>query len=406
MTSSIQKWRLYIALAMFFGLFFLRPLWSYGQHGLEVLPSLPFGAVFALLIPPYIALAIIRGPLLTWPSALALILFGTIVALTTVQLPGLLSVEPGDAVLLYVQSTIYPAAALIFGLEYADLKRAPEQERLLRRLTKFAFFTYCAVTLGAVIYRYLNVAGASFPAIYQKPGAALTYLAMSTGFLLVGLLYASQQRGRARALAVLVATLLFLVPLHSRFSVGAVLLLIILFVLDSGRKKPAIWLAVILSGCVILPLAILYTPHETLAEWRMTRLIVDPAADSSFAARLALAEQGRESLQQNMLFGVYGYELLYGSGRGSYIHSILSYWQQYGVFVFFAKFLLLFSAFGLVCVRWSRRGLLEADIFPVGVILTAVLGGAFAKSYVWPVTYLAIALAGAWLLVGRRRSSG
>ena len=106
--------------------------------------------------------------------------------------------------------------------------------------------------------------------------------------------------------------------------------------------------------------------------------------DTSINARGYLLEKGWSQIVESPLFGGYKHYLSYG-GEGGYIHSILSYWQQFGLVPFVAL---------LVFLSWIMALSFAIPSYPAGaisklLILTTLIAAVAARSHTSTEIYLA-----------------
>ncbi|WP_104470710.1 O-antigen polymerase [Acinetobacter indicus] len=109
--------------------------------------------------------------------------------------------------------------------------------------------------------------------------------------------------------------------------------------------------------------------------------VVDLQSDNSWYERKQLQEINLREIKENFIFGSYASH--FNIGRGSYIHNILSTWQQYGLIGFILFIILVFAPFfySLRKILKSMNSYEQALFFISTYCLIMVL---VVKSIFWP----------------------
>jgi len=118
--------------------------------------------------------------------------------------------------------------------------------------------------------------------------------------------------------------------------------------------------------------------------------------DESVNTRIQLFSEFTKLVEKYGLLGRFMYEVQEG-GRGMYVHSVLSYWLEYGVLVFLLVLTILGLSFFKVVK--SRH---PASPLALNLLVFVVLSVLFSRSYVWPYLWFALGFASA--LYQRRTS--
>lgn len=118
--------------------------------------------------------------------------------------------------------------------------------------------------------------------------------------------------------------------------------------------------------------------------------------DESVNTRIQLFSEFAKLVEKYGLLGRFMYEVQ-EEGRGMYVHSVLSYWLEYGLLTF----LLILTILGLSFFKVVKSGH-PASPLAFNLLVFVVLSVLFSRSYVWPYLWFAIGFASA--LYQRRTS--
>jgi hypothetical protein len=125
---------------------------------------------------------------------------------------------------------------------------------------------------------------------------------------------------------------------------------------------------------------------------RMGILLADHKSDGSYQGRKMLKTMGEEIIRDNWFFGKFLYEVERDQRPGGYIHSIKSYWAEYGFVVFIL--VLLLSAYLLfkMCICFLRKKENPILVFTFSFTIYVVISLYFSRSYFSPYIWFVFSL--------------
>ncbi len=181
----------------------------------------------------------------------------------------------------------------------------------------------------SLIIFFYSITNSSF-AILTK--GAQIYLMLADSYALLSFLLIVKLDRRRIIYIIISAVLLF--TLLSRTSFFLFLFSFIIFYLIYYPKQTIFVLTISVIAIGIFIVTLNYTVSDRkLQEHRMLRLLTKNE-DHSRLKRVELLNEGIESIKENVLFGDFMGDIKEKNRTGNYIHNILSYWRQYGIFVF------------------------------------------------------------------------
>lgn len=128
---------------------------------------------------------------------------------------------------------------------------------------------------------------------------------------------------------------------------------------------------------------------EFMSEYRVLSLI-KAHEDKSVIGRLILFNSGIDGIILNPIFGDFGGQITtkvideHGNRWGAYMHNILSYYRQFGLFVFGIILSLLFI---------SCKSLINHSVKYLPIIIFLIVAIVFSRSYTYPYIFLLIGIA-------------
>ncbi len=323
------------------------------------------------------------------PFFTPLILYSWILlgALSFRQLLGFWEAYPLDAV-GYIQTLaltlIYPWIYLLGGEALAliyDRSHAYVQTGYLLLLATTTIGAYEGFMATGNIYVLFSNYRTGMQFNYQTLGDSLGLLAVlsanssgriSSMRLLVNALFISFTYSRSSLLAYLIAALAeinYKLNIKRYYTWGISL----------------VYLALILS---VTSYVLLTSSRHSLFDTAISRSkSIISMDDPSIKERLKIFESFPKMTSRYGLLGRFMYELS-EQGRGYYVHNILSYWLEYGVFPFIILLIILF----LVVVR-------QFTVFKTGnhtglaVIIFVAVSVLLSRPYVWPYLWFGLGFA-------------
>ena len=116
-------------------------------------------------------------------------------------------------------------------------------------------------------------------------------------------------------------------------------------------------------------------------------LLTDYESDGSFQGRKMLKSMGEEIIKDNWFSGKFLYEVERDQKPGGYIHSIKSYWAEYGLIVFIL--VLFLSAYLLVkmciCLFREKENPILSFIssYTIYVVISLYFSRSYFSPYIW-----------------------
>ena len=131
----------------------------------------------------------------------------------------------------------------------------------------------------------------------------------------------------------------------------------------------------------------MYIDLDVLQHMRMFSIFfgVDADVDGSAQARQHLVEINLKDIKNNWLIGNYGGQYEMFGLAGAYIHNVLSFWRQFGLFTFMG----ILGLLGILGMRsfWIIKRRREEGYLLVLFTMYVALGIFLSKSYVYPTLW-------------------
>lgn len=227
----------------------------------------------------------------------------------------------------FLTSTIIPSIALVIvGMEF---KRIIINIKKYKRVTLNLFMILTGLVI-IVKFSHYNVSGMG---ILKDTGG---YLFISDAYAIISIIgiYISKHK---KTLGLVSIFALYLIGSRS----ALLIFIVTLFIFYVIKYKSWNLRVMILSFLAIASLGgFLYITNSDLqnSEYiksnRVLNVIVNPSADASNIERKQISEMGKNVIKEHPINGKFFYEITDNDMLGKYIHNILSYWAEYGIFVF------------------------------------------------------------------------
>lgn len=224
------------------------------------------------------------------------------------------------------------------------------------------FFLY--LFLLTVICLYFKTGDFSFYFELMNPNVVtINYQEVSSIFLFVWFFYyVGVNDGAERFKSILIAFLILLSSgARSEFFGFIITLLYVVLLsnlrLNLSKIKSIIILLVIVTALVVCFGDFLINIFENSRHFSVIKL----DDDSSWQEREVLKQKNLQNIYQNPIFGNYASH--FEIGRGSYIHNILSSWQQFGLSGFILYALLILIPFITLSIYKVKHDTKEIDGF-------------------------------------------
>lgn len=397
--SGMRLWlrRLYFALVVIsFVLWFSHPGWVYFalQRGLYIPVPVVFVTSSGLLIVARFFLVILDVLPLTRG---VIFLYGTLLLISLRVLIGFYLGELQDIPEDLVASTV--AQAIVYAWFLSLLGEGSAMLVVMQRLyfQRWLFFVFVLLLL-ALLYGVTRSAvdgrGLYLDFFVDDSQEIFNYHSIGDSLAVVAILLF----GRSLAIGLLASLLLALS--YSRTSLVGYLAALVL----TGRWR-GISLRILLRNQVILVLLSSLAVLGGVLLWdsvgeivfieRIASLLTGD--DASLRERLNLFREFGNLVLSYGLLGAFLYEVRDG-GPGTYIHSILSYWLEYGIIPFMGVVLTVALGF-VAALKDHKKGRSIALTLMVFVVVSAV----FSRSYVWPYLWYGLGFSLAWSAGGNER---
>ncbi len=218
------------------------------------------------------------------------------------------------------------------------------------------------------------------------------YLSFSDRFAMATLFIISTIKNKYLKILTSVSGILLLTLTLSRTSLYMFTLIIfaiwLKYFINSKKKLSIIYLMLFVTFIA------LYSFKDNLTassinnrDNRMGVLLTDRERDGSFQGRKLLKTMGEETIRKNWFFGKFLYEVERDQKHGGYIHSIKSYWAEYGLIVFIL--VLFLSAYLLVkmsiCFYREKENPILVFIFSytIYVVISLYFSRSYFSPYIW-----------------------
>ncbi|WP_318406940.1 hypothetical protein [Photobacterium leiognathi] len=235
---------------------------------------------------------------------------------------------------------IFYSLTLFFVGYFFDIKKI--KSAIILIFISFIIIVYSNVN-GSLLYDLNNI----------NPDYRNNYLIWSDSFAISALLLISILNKKKRVF-IYFLSLIVVYSLYSRTSFF-LLIPIYIFIYKDLSKNMKIISFIILSCISILILYFIF--NSDIMDYFSRYISALSGNDNSVSARSLLLHQGLIDIKNNFILGAYGYQTLQnidtgGARWGAYIHSILSYYRQFGLFVFLCiAFMSIMSFITLVKVN-------------------------------------------------------
>lgn len=242
--------------------------------------------------------------------------------------------------------------------------------------------------MGLQVVLYLDPSTLAISVSLIDPEKIAVYLLYGDTYAVWSLIAIAVVRRNSIKLAVFVFSLAISFFLYSRTSFYGLLLVLPVFVLRLPLRL-RVGFFVFLFG---LALYAIVGIGSSLFEHRMFGFISD-GQDESLSLRQIQAYAGYSSLLKNWFFGDYAGQVRDFGAIGAYIHSLFSYWQQFGLMPFFFIVVMLWqcSRVWWVRVRDVQVGEIGKEAF-VLIFPFVLFESIFSRAYVFPYIWLVFGL--------------
>lgn len=226
----------------------------------------------------------------------------------------------------------------------------------------------------------------------------VNYLAIGDNFAILSFLVFNNVTGNKKKILIAINSMLVLYLIGSRTSLIVFGLCILFYstvnllkTQSTCKNLAIIFLTMnVLIAALLMLLTISKNNFINLNDNRMFSLLTNNREnDYSYQARKKIFEIGIEQIKQNWFRGQVFIE--YQNGVGSYIHNIMSYWQEYGIVTFI---ILLF-----LCIKILTKNILDyckvnnkKNEFLAMNSIYIILCVFISRAYVNPLIWFALAL--------------
>lgn len=258
---------------------------------------------------------------------------------------------------------------------------------LWRALAYGVVVLVCWLLLVLQVLSSIDFASFSLSISAIDPDRIAVYLLYGDTFAVWSLLAVAVLRSDIARLSVYLGSLIIAFTLYSRTSFYALAFVFPIIMLRLG--KPARVGAIAVFSGVVIAFLLLY--GESLFQHRMFRFLLE-GSDASLSLRDLQAAAGYKAIFENWIGGDYAGQVRDFGVIGSYIHNILSYWRQFGLFAFVCLLYMIFACFSFwwKMLRFPVHESKELDFF-IFLFPLILVESLFSRSYNFP--YL-------WLLLG------
>ena len=212
-----------------------------------------------------------------------------------------------------------------------------------------------------------------------------SYLIYSDYFAILALVVAYMKRNSIWLIVYVLVSIVVIYTLNSRSAFVFLTFVLLLFgyLMNNKFYKYSFFFLFV----ALVYLVYLYIDLDMLQHMRMFSIFfgVDADVDGSAQARQHLMEINLKDIKNNWLIGNYGGQYEMFGLSGAYIHNVLSFWRQFGLFTFIG----ILGLLGILCMRAFLivKNRDENGYLLVLFTIYVVLGVMLSKSYVYPTLW-------------------
>lgn len=218
------------------------------------------------------------------------------------------------------------------------------------------------------------------------------YLSFSDRFAMATLFIISTIKNKYLKILASVSGILLLTLTLSRTSLYMFAFIIFIIYLkdfiNSKKKLSIIYLLLFFSFIMLYSFKDNFTASSFISrDSRMGVLLTDHENDGSYQGRKQLKSMGEETIKEKWFSGKFLYEVERDQKPGGYIHSIKSYWAEYGLVVFIL--VLFLSAYLLVKMSicfFREKGnpiLIFISSYTIYVVISLYFSRSYFSPYIW-----------------------
>lgn len=218
------------------------------------------------------------------------------------------------------------------------------------------------------------------------------YLSFSDRFAMATLFIISTIKNKYLKILASVSGVLLLTLTLSRTSLYMFVLIIFIiclkYFINSKKKLSIIYLLLFFTFITLYSFKDNLTASRFISrDSRMGVLLTDREDDGSYQGRKLLKSMGEETIRENWFLGKFLYEVERDQKPGGYIHSIKSYWAEYGLVVFIL--VLFLSAYLLVkmsiCFFREKENPISVFIssYTIYVVISLYFSRSYFSPYIW-----------------------
>lgn len=213
-----------------------------------------------------------------------------------------------------------------------------------------------------------------------------SYLIYSDYFAVLALVVVFMKRNSIWLIGYVLVSIVVIYTLNSRSAFVFLTLVLLFFGYLMNNKFYKYSLFLLLTGTIYW--IYMYIDLDVLQHMRMFSIFfgVDADVDGSAQARQHLVEINLKDIKNNWLIGNYGGQYEMFGLAGAYIHNVLSFWRQFGLFTFMG-ILGLLGILGMRSFRIIKKRREEGYLLVLFTMYVA-LGIFLSKSYVYPTLWL------------------
>lgn len=259
---------------------------------------------------------------------------------------------------------------------------------LWRIKTGRLFVIFFWALMGLQVLLYVDLSSLAITVSLIDPEKIAVYLLYGDTYAVWSLIAIAAVRRKLFKLSVFVFSLAISFFLYSRTSFYGLLIVLPFFIFRLPLKFRIGFIA-----CVFSLVVYAFVEYgSSLFEHRMFGFISD-GQDESLALRQIQAYAGYSSLMKNWFFGDYAGQVRDFGAIGAYIHSLFSYWQQFGLVPFLSVVFMLWQCARVwwVRVRDTQVSEIGGEIFFL-IFPFVLFESIFSRAYVFPYIWLLFGL--------------
>lgn len=265
---------------------------------------------------------------------------------------------------------------------------------LMNRYIKNILFIIYFANIAAFIISMIQFKTFSINAnIYFEGNTICLYL--GDVFTLYSIIIICLTKNYLTKMAFCLNSFFWLYKIGSRTSFYCYIVVLVFIIAKYSLKGTNIKTIILVCFNIIIAISIFWYSYYNIENInlnsRMTMLVTDISEDESYNGRKSLLNDGINDIKQHWFIGNMFAEIKRQGITGGYIHSVLSYWVEFGIIPFVCIIFLIGNNFynNLKFYFSQKNSVVVEIIFSLSIFI--FLCAIISRSYVYPYIWLALA---------------